>query len=99
MTINALSASNSVIIPIQCEFFALEGLAQLLNTVKLVRKSINPNLKIRVSVSSGTYIRTLAKDIGTKLNVGAYCSKLRRISIDKWAVDQAKQLSEFGIFD
>ena len=47
MTINALSASNSVIIPIQCEFFALEGLAQLLNTVKLVRKSINKNLKIR----------------------------------------------------
>ncbi len=47
MTINALSASNSVIIPIQCEFFALEGLAQLLNTVKLVRKSINPKLIIK----------------------------------------------------
>ena len=47
MTINALSASNSVIIPIQCEFFALEGLAQLLNTVKLVRKSINQKLNIR----------------------------------------------------
>jgi len=47
MTINALSASNSVIIPIQCEFFALEGLAQLLNTVKLVRKSINPKLSIK----------------------------------------------------
>jgi len=47
MTINALSASNSVIIPIQCEFFALEGLAQLLNTVKLVRKSINQNLNIK----------------------------------------------------
>ncbi len=47
MTINALSASNSVIIPIQCEFFALEGLAQLLNTVKLVRKTINPKLVIK----------------------------------------------------
>jgi chromosome partitioning protein len=47
MTINALSASNSVIIPIQCEFFALEGLAQLLNTVKLVRKTINPKLAIK----------------------------------------------------
>lgn len=47
MTINALSASNSVIIPIQCEFFALEGLAQLLNTVKLVRKSINPKLVVK----------------------------------------------------
>ena len=47
ITINALSASNSVIIPIQCEFFALEGLAQLLNTVKLIKKTINPNLKIK----------------------------------------------------
>jgi chromosome partitioning protein len=47
ITINALSASNSVIIPIQCEFFALEGLAQLLNTVKLIKKTINPKLNIR----------------------------------------------------
>ena len=47
MTINALSASNSVIIPIQCEFFALEGLAQLLNTVRLIRKTINPKLSIK----------------------------------------------------
>ena len=47
MTINALSAANSVIIPIQCEFFALEGLAQLLNTVRLIRKTINPSLEIK----------------------------------------------------
>ncbi len=47
ITINALSAANSVIIPIQCEFFALEGLAQLLNTIKLIRQTINPNLEIR----------------------------------------------------
>jgi chromosome partitioning protein len=47
MTINALSASNSIIIPIQCEFFALEGLAQLLNTVRLIRKTINPGLNIK----------------------------------------------------
>lgn len=47
ITINALSAADSVIIPIQCEFFALEGLAQLLNTVKLVRKTINPKLSIK----------------------------------------------------
>jgi chromosome partitioning protein len=47
ITINALSASDSVIIPIQCEFFALEGLAQLLNTVSLLRKTINPQLRIK----------------------------------------------------
>jgi chromosome partitioning protein len=47
ITINALSASDSVIIPIQCEFFALEGLAQLLNTVSLLKKTINPKLRIK----------------------------------------------------
>jgi chromosome partitioning protein len=47
ITINALGAADSVIIPIQCEFFALEGLAQLLNTINLLKKSINPKLTIR----------------------------------------------------
>ena len=47
ITINTLSAANSVIIPIQCEFFALEGLAQLLNTIKLIRQTINRQLIIK----------------------------------------------------
>lgn len=47
LTMNALSASDSVLIPIQCEFFALEGLAQLLNTIKLLKEQINPNLNIK----------------------------------------------------
>ena len=47
ITINTLSASTSVLIPIQCEFFALEGLAQLLNTIKLVKQTINQSLQIR----------------------------------------------------
>jgi len=42
-----LGAADSVIIPIQCEFFALEGLAQLLNTINLLKKSINPKLTIK----------------------------------------------------
>ena len=46
ITTNALTASNSVIIPVQCEFFALEGIMQLLNTVVLAQKSLNPDLKI-----------------------------------------------------
>ena len=45
---------------------------------------IYPELKIRVHVSSGTYIRSLAEDIGNDLGVGAYCSELRRISIADW---------------
>ncbi|ASM35828.1 ParA family protein [Campylobacter sp. RM12327] len=47
ITINALSASDSVIIPIQCEFYALEGLALILNTVKIIKKTINPKLNIK----------------------------------------------------
>jgi len=47
ITINSLGAADSVIIPIQCEFFALEGLAQLLNTINLLKRSINPKLVIK----------------------------------------------------
>ncbi len=46
LTINALTAANSVLIPIQCEYYALEGLGQLLNTIRLVQKHLNPNLVI-----------------------------------------------------
>ena len=44
LTINALTASNSFLVPLQCEYFALEGLSQLLHTVSLVRQSINPGI-------------------------------------------------------
>lgn len=46
ITINALTASNSVIIPVQCEYFALEGLGKLLNTIKIVQNRLNVNLAI-----------------------------------------------------
>ena len=46
LTINALTASNSIIIPIQCEYYALEGLGQLLNTVRLVQQNLNKDLNI-----------------------------------------------------
>ncbi|NMP20923.1 ParA family protein [Sulfobacillus harzensis] len=46
LTINALTAADSVIIPMQCEFFALEGLSQLLSTIELVQKRLNPRLKL-----------------------------------------------------
>ena len=46
LTINALVASDAVLIPIQCEYYALEGVGQLLNTVSLVKKSLNPQLSI-----------------------------------------------------
>lgn len=46
ITINALTAANSVLIPVQCEYYALEGLTQLLNTIKMVKNSFNPSLNI-----------------------------------------------------
>ena len=47
LTVNALTATDSIIIPIQCEYFALVGLGQLMNTVKLIKKStLNPNIEI-----------------------------------------------------
>ena len=46
LTLNALTCSNSIIIPIQCEYYALEGLGQLLNTFRLVQKNLNPKLEI-----------------------------------------------------
>jgi chromosome partitioning protein len=46
ITINALTAADSVIIPVQCEYFALEGLGKLLNTIKIVQNRLNPDLQI-----------------------------------------------------
>ena len=46
ITINALTCSNSVLIPIQCEFYALEGVGQLMNTIQLVKKSLNKQLEV-----------------------------------------------------
>lgn len=46
ITVNSLVAADSVIVPVQCEFFALEGLGKLLNTIKIVQSRLNPNLQI-----------------------------------------------------
>jgi len=46
LTVNALTATDTIIIPIQCEYFALVGLGQLMNTVRLIKKHLNPNIEI-----------------------------------------------------
>lgn len=46
LTLNALTTADSVLIPVQCEYFALEGLGQLFNTINMVKKNLNPNLDI-----------------------------------------------------
>lgn len=58
---------------------------------------IYPNVKVRAHVSSGTYIRTLAEDVGNVLKTGAYCSELRRTAIAGWTVNDASSLESYGI--
>ncbi len=58
LTLNALVASHSVLIPIQCEFYALEGVSQLLNTVNLIRENLNQNLEIEGVVLTMADFRT-----------------------------------------
>ena len=46
ITVNSLTAADSVIIPVQCEYFALEGISKLLNTIKIIKSKLNPSLEI-----------------------------------------------------
>ncbi|KAA2237842.1 ParA family protein [Salinarimonas soli] len=76
LTINALAASDAVLVPLQCEFFALEGLSQLLTTVEQVRSSLNPRLSIHGVVLtmfdprnnlSGQVVADVREFMGTKV--------------------------------
>ena len=58
VTLNAFTASNSVLIPVQCEYFALEGLGQLLNTINLVKKHLNKEIRIEGALLTMYDIRT-----------------------------------------
>ncbi|MBD3280663.1 AAA family ATPase [Candidatus Dojkabacteria bacterium] len=64
LTLNALTAADGAIIPVQCEYFALEGLGQLINTIKLVKKNLNPALSIKGVILTMFDSRTnLSKEI------------------------------------
>ena len=64
LTINALTAATSVLIPIQCEYYALEGLSQLLNTINLVRDNLNPDLKVEgVLLTMADYRTNLTTEV------------------------------------
>ncbi len=64
LTINALSAANSVLIPIQCEYYALEGLSQLVDTINLVKENINPALAIEgVLLTMADYRTNLTNEV------------------------------------
>jgi len=64
LTINALCAADSVLIPVQCEYYALEGLMQLINTINLVRDNLNPNLFIEgVFLTMADFRTNLTKEV------------------------------------
>jgi chromosome partitioning protein len=64
LTVNALTAASSVMIPIQCEFYALEGVSMLMNTIQLVQRNLNPALKLEGVVMTMFDARTnLAQDV------------------------------------
>jgi len=68
LTINALTAAKEMLIPIQCEYYALEGLSQLLKTFELVKKRLNPNLKLSTFVLTMFDGRTrLANDVADEI--------------------------------
>ena len=68
MTINGLSAATSVIIPVQCEYYALEGLTQLLNTITLVRDNLNSALEIEgVLLTMADYRTNLTQEVITEV--------------------------------
>jgi chromosome partitioning protein len=64
LTVNALTAASSVIIPVQCEYYALEGLSQLTNTINLIRANLNSDLKIEgVLLTMADYRTNLTKEV------------------------------------
>lgn len=64
LTINALTASDSVLIPIQCEYYALEGLTQLVGTIDLIKTNLNPNLKVEgVLLTMADYRTNLTSEV------------------------------------
>lgn len=65
-------------------------------SLELIKYSY-PAVRIRAHVSSGTYIRTLAEDIGQTLGVGAYCRGLRRTKVGDYSIEQATSLNDLGI--
>jgi chromosome partitioning protein len=71
LTINALTASTDVLIPIQCEYYALEGVSQLLNTIRLIKKNLNPELNI-IGVALTMYDKRLNLSLQVAKEVKRY---------------------------
>ncbi|MFQ5641723.1 MAG: ParA family protein [bacterium] len=89
LTINSLTAADSVLIPIQCEYYALEGLGQLLNTIRLVQKHLNPNLVIE-----GVLLTMFDSRLNLSRQVADDVRKYFDNKVFKTVVDRNVRLSE-----
>ncbi|WP_062307060.1 ParA family protein [Alicyclobacillus sendaiensis] len=89
LTVNALTAADSVIIPIQCEYYALEGLSQLLNTVRLVQKHLNTSLEVE-----GVVLTMLDARTNLGLQVIEDVKKFFRDKVYKTIIPRNVRLSE-----
>ena len=83
LTVNALTSADSVIIPIQCEFFALEGLTQLMNTIRLIIHHLNPELKIEGVVltmkdNRSNLVAQVSEDVRKFFNTKVYDTYIPR---------------------
>ena len=83
LTINALTCADSVLIPMQCEFYALEGVSQLINTVQLVKKSLNKNLDIEGVVMTMYDYRTNLSNEVLKEVQGYFKDKVYKTKIGR----------------
>ena len=83
LTVNALTAADEVIIPIQCEYYALEGISQLTHTLELVRESLNPALKIRGIVLTMFDPRTLLSTQVAEEARKYFCNKVFKTVIPR----------------
>ena len=83
ITLNAFTASDSVLIPVQCEYYALEGLGQLLNTIKLVKKHLNKELEIEGALLTMFDTRTnLSKQVVDEVK-GYFAEKVYKTVIPR----------------
>ena len=93
LTLNALTAANTLLVPIQCEFFALEGLSLLMNTVKLIRKSLNPGLDVE-----GVVLTMFDSRTSLSLQVVEEVKKFFKNKVHNTIIPRSVRLSEAPSF-
>ena len=93
LTLNTLTAADSVLIPIQCEFYALEGLSQLLNTVRLVQRALNPALEIE-----GVLLTMFDRRLNLSRQVAAEAREYFRDRVYRTAIPRNVRLAEAPSF-